>query len=406
MPRCDYIIDLGGCETPRINEDFWLKGARRLHFSTYLFFSFFFSFTPTHSLISQQLPENARRDYLSFFIPSFSMTHYATLRVTDLKDLLSKRKLPTNGNKAELVARLEAADRETAPLAPASAADAVAHLPSAEEYEVNWDEDDTAATGPKSAKLAPSKPESADVKKALSTPARAAGTKGSGAKVVDKTASTEPEGKKPFTFKRLADQFTDLTSAKTTEIKKTPSMPDIPKTTAATPSENPASLQKTEAEVKPATQEQSFSAGLAPTPLQVELEKRKARAARFGAEQVDPTAAESLKKLERAARFGSTNTHGDAGDAIVGVKGLDQALPERKVKRGGDHVNGGVRGGVQKRARYGDRGQRRQGGTGGIGGGDRRNSAPRKGTASVSILDDPAEREKAEKRRGRFGAVP
>ena len=337
------------------------------------------------------------------------MTHYATLRVTDLKDLLSKRKLPTNGNKAELVARLEAADREATPPAPAPAADAVAHLPSAEEYEVNWDEDDTTATGPKSAKLAPSKPESADVKKALSTPreqSRAAGTKGSGMKVADKTASTEPEGKKPFTFKRLADQFTDLPSTKTTEIKKTPSMPDIPKATSATSSENPALLQKTEAGVKPATQEQSFSAGLAPTPLQVELEKRKARAARFGAEQVDPNAAESLKKLERAARFGSTNTHGDAGDAIVGVKGLDQALPERKVKRAGDHVNGGVRGGVQKRARYGDRGQRRQGGTGGIGGGDRRNSAPRKGTTSVGILDDPVEREKAEKRRGRFGAVP
>lgn len=336
------------------------------------------------------------------------MTHYAALRVTDLKDLLSKRKLPTNGNKAELIARLDAADREAAPPLPAApaAADAVAHLPSAEEYEVNWDEDDTTAIGPKSAKLAQSKTGSAGVEGVLSTPAareqsKVVGTKGNVVKAEDKIAPTEPEGKKPFKFKRLAEQFTDLPSTKTTETKKTPSEADISKTTAATPSEKPALLQKTEAEVKPATPEQSFSAGLAPTPLQVELEKRKARAARFGAEQVDSTAAESLKKLERAARFGSTNNHGDAGDAAVGVKGLDQALPERKVKRAGDHVNGGVRGGVQKRARYGDRGQRRQGGT--IGGGDHRNSAPRKGTAAVSILDDPVEREKAEKRGSRFG---
>ena len=333
------------------------------------------------------------------------MTHYAALRVTDLKDLLSKRKLPTNGNKAELIARLEAADREAAPPAPTPAADAVAHLPSAEEYEVNWDEDDTAATGSKSAKLPLSKLESADVKKLSSTPAgrEQSKAKRGEVKVDDKT---ESEGKRPFRFKRLAEQFTDLPSTTTTDINKTLSKEDTPITTVAVSSEKSTSQQKTEAAVKPDTIEQSFSAGLAPTPLQVELEKRKARAARFGAEQADPTATESLKKLERAARFGSTTTQEDSGDATVGVKGLDQALPERKVKRAGDHMNGGVRSGVQKRARYGDRGQRRQGSTGGVGGGDRRNSAPRKGTTAVSILDDPVEREKAEKRRNRFGAVP
>lgn len=339
------------------------------------------------------------------------MTNYSSLRVNDLRELLSKRKLPTNGKKEELIARLEASDREGAASEPAPAADATAHLPSAEEYEINWDEDDTTATGPKSAKPALAKVEAAEVKKVVvaSVSTGPEQPKAGDSKTEQQEAEqTSNDGKKPFTFKRLADQFADLPSTKKTDTKKSKGekpkeTPTVAATAEAKEDETPA---KPEAEVEPAAPEPTFTAGLAPTPLEVELEKRKARAARFGAEQVDPTATESLKKLERAARFGGGSTTGDA-ESTVGVKGLDQALPERRGKRTSEHGNPGGRGGVQKRARFGgDRGQRRQGG-----GGDRRNGGANNqqkktgGALAVkSVLDDPAEKEKAEKRKNRFGA--
>lgn len=353
------------------------------------------------------------------------MTNYTILRVTDLKDLLSRRKLPTNGKKEELISRLEAADREAAtpPVAtPTSAADATAHLPSAEEYEINWDEDDTAATGPKSAKPTPAKQETSNLKKVVlvgadsETAPKTVGAQGE-KKSEDQEPAQSKDGKKPFAFKRLADQFSDLPSTKKPDTKKKPEASKEAPTPATEKKKEEAVQPEPETEAKTADPEPSFAAGLAPTPLDVELEKRKARAARFGAEQqVDPTAAESLKKLERAARFGAAAGAGATADADVGVKGLDQALPERKGKRAGENVSaGGARGGVQKRARYGDRGQRRHGGSGGGNtGGDGRSggynnppTAPKKAggvSTSKSVLEDPLERDKAERRKNRFGA--
>jgi len=344
------------------------------------------------------------------------MTNYSSLRVNDLRELLSKRKLPTNGKKEELIARLETSDREAdqAAAEPALAADATAHLPSAEEYEINWDEDDTAATGAKSTKPAPAKPEPAELKKAVVASASAGvaatgGTQGESKIEEQEAAQPSKDGKKPFTFKRLAEQFTDLPSTKRQDNKKpakTESAKEAP-AVAATTEKIEETTAKPETEAKPSTPESTFTAGLAPTPLEVELEKRKARAARFGAEQADPNAAESLKKLERAARFGGGVTTGDA-ESAVGVKGLDQALPERRGKRTGGHGSAGGGGNAQKKARFsGDRGQRRQGGSGG---GERRNGGGNNqqkkagGVPAVnSVLDDPAEREKAEKRKNRFG---
>ncbi|KAF8471741.1 hypothetical protein BDZ91DRAFT_716413 [Kalaharituber pfeilii] len=361
------------------------------------------------------------------------MTNYSSLRVTDLKDLLAKRKLPTNGNKAELISRLEAADREAAaPTAPAvsaapPAADAKAHLPSAEEYEINWDEDDTtSAGGPKSTKAALLKPELSEVKKVVASassganPAEHPRTVGaSSEKKTDEKSgqaitNTAADGKKPFIFKRLAEQFSDLPSVKKPDTKKsgTTAKPEIAQKiqSAAAKDSNPGPASNPETESKPTASEQAFKANLPPTPLELELEKRKARAARFGADNVDPVAAESLKKLERAARFGAADPAG-TGDTAVAVKGLDQALPEhKKGKRSGDHVGGGGRGGIQKRTRYGDR---NHGGRRPDAGGDRRNGGPPAGGAQNKasapavkrILDDPIEREKAEKRKNRFGTT-
>ncbi|KAI5808656.1 hypothetical protein DFH27DRAFT_540528 [Peziza echinospora] len=360
------------------------------------------------------------------------MTNYTSLRVTDLKDLLTKRKLPTNGNKAELVSRLEAADREKSSATPAAAApeaSTTAHLPSAEEYEINWDEDETTSTGgPKSAKLPPAKPETSAVKKPV-TPAVGASaatsadlSKPSAAPVSSETTDSSATGKKPFTFKRLADQFTDLPSTKKTDTKKTGTTPatQAATTVAATPQveakpEAPVVAAAPEPEAAP---EPSFAANLPPTPLESELERRKARAARFGQDSLDPVAADSLKKLERAARFGGAapaeSTESASVETKVGVKGLDQALPEhtRKGKRANDHgANVAGRGGIQKRARHGDRGPPGRGGRGPsatptgkttvVTGTQRRaGSAP----GAKSVLDDPTEREKAERRKNRFGA--
>ena len=337
-----------------------------------------------------------------------------------------KRKLATNGNKAELISRLEAADSETVLTTLSPATDAKAHLPSAEEYEINWDEDDTAASGPKSAKLPPAKPESPELKKVVVASASAGDSAtmeepkilgaSSEKKPEDKNAvavgsSSTTEGKKPFTFKRLADQFSDLPSNRKPDAKKAAGSPKSPAPAEKKDTKlasKPDTQEKLVTTPTPAAPEPSFTANLPPTPLEAELEKRKARAARFGADNTDPAATESLKKLERAARFGAAEP---AEDSVVGVKGLDQALPEHmRRKRGNEHTGGGGRGGVQKRARFGHQGQRRQGGGAG-GGNDRRNGGGNQhqqkkaggGSGAKSVLDDPTEREKAERRKNRFG---
>lgn len=99
----------------------------------------------------------------------------------------------------------------------------------------------------------------------------------------------------------------------------------------------------------------SFSAGLGSTDLQSELEKRKARAARFGA-SVD-VVGEADKVAQRAQRFGLS------GENPESVKGLDQALPERRERKAGRGGRGGGfgRGGRDRRRghtpRIGEKGQ-------------------------------------------------
>jgi SAP domain-containing ribonucleoprotein len=88
-----------------------------------------------------------------------------------------------------------------------------------------------------------------------------------------------------------------------------------------------------------------FSIGLAEATIDEEIEKRKARAKKFGMTENDPLADEALMKLERAKKF---------GDA-AGPRGLNEALPERQKRR----HEGGADGG---------RDLKRRGGGGGRGG--------------------------------------
>ncbi len=131
------------------------------------------------------------------------------------------------------------------------------------------------------------------------------------------------------------------------------------------------------------TPKQNFSIGIQQTDAEKEAEKRAARAKRFGITEDD----EEKKRLERARKFGT--------DKEVVVKGLDDALPERRVKRGRE---GEKNVGRAAKRQTPDR---------------RTEAAPEKpATAKVAsapakkpsgkITDDPAEKAKAEIRAKRF----
>jgi SAP domain-containing ribonucleoprotein len=78
---------------------------------------------PTSPKFSTTHFESQLRDFLRDHVPKYcqvftsitcesTMTDYGALKVPDLKKLLTDRKLPTTGNKADLVKRLQDADKE------------------------------------------------------------------------------------------------------------------------------------------------------------------------------------------------------------------------------------------------------------------------------------------------------
>ncbi|KAL7907918.1 hypothetical protein GGI35DRAFT_72577 [Trichoderma velutinum] len=138
----------------------------------------------------------------------------------------------------------------------------------------------------------------------------------------------------------------------------------------------------------------SFAIGLSSTTADEELKKRAERAKRFGTELDD----ETKRLAERAKRFG-------VDDKEV-ASGLDSALPERPLKRGrgrneGDGNRPGKRRSQDRREqpsgnerRSGrNKGNQNQGGKG--------SGKPKFST----IIEDPAEKAKAEKRAARFAAA-
>jgi SAP domain-containing ribonucleoprotein len=137
------------------------------------------------------------------------------------------------------------------------------------------------------------------------------------------------------------------------------------------------------AEATPAEPAPSFAMGLDSSAVDEETRKRAERAKRFGIEEDN----DAEKRADRAKRFGI-----DEKDL---AKGLDSALPSRPLKRGRGQQDGNRPG---KRHNH-DRRDRRNGRTGGGGGGN----APVKKT--TGIIDDPAEKAKAEKRAARFAAA-
>ncbi|KKP00392.1 hypothetical protein THAR02_07492 [Trichoderma harzianum] len=139
----------------------------------------------------------------------------------------------------------------------------------------------------------------------------------------------------------------------------------------------------------------SFAIGLSSTTADEELRKRVERAKRFGTELDD----ETKRLAERAKRFGV--------DDKELATGLDSALPERPLKRGrgrneGDGNRPGKRRSQDRREQQPSGNERRSGrnkgnqNQGGKGSGKPKFS---------SIIEDPAEKAKAEKRAARFAAA-
>jgi SAP domain-containing ribonucleoprotein len=168
-------------------------------------------------------------------------------------------------------------------------------------------------------------------------------------------------------------------------------IPSTSETAAVTEASEPAAESAAPAPVAEAERAKTpvdFSMGIAQSTIDEEIEKRRARAKKFGTE-LDPLAEEALRNLERAKKFG------DAG----GPRGLNEALPERQKRSRGD---GEERRGDFKRRGGGERGGRFNGNRKrGPPTGSRPQGVEKKPGAQGSWMTD-ADRIAAEKRKARF----
>jgi SAP domain-containing ribonucleoprotein len=265
------------------------------------------------------------------------MADYAKKKNDELAALCKERGLPHTGKKAELVKRLEDYDASQPSTAPAAV------KPVAED-EIDWD-DEPAMEAARSATTQPA----AD--------AIAAG--GIGVEVPN------PQAIPNQVVAEDPAQSNDLSVAAVGE-----------------PSEIKPAGEEAE---KP--EEKDFSQGLVDRTIDEEIEKRKARARKFGM----PEDTDDIKALERAKRFGTAD--------LPGL--LNKALPsERKRGRDGGDGDGGIRKrsrGPQRGGRHG-RGPRREKertpvATGGSGGG------------SYPSWMTSEDRAKAEARKAKFGSA-
>ncbi|KAL1977068.1 hypothetical protein VTN31DRAFT_3350 [Thermomyces dupontii] len=288
---------------------------------------------------------------------------YEKKTVAQLHELLKARGLPTSGRKNELIARLQESDNKQSE--PAKATD-----PPAEDV-IDWDDEVPGATESASASASAAKP---------STEAGAAMVAAGG-----KGEVTNPVA--------VPNQKLDEDPAKTDDLKveakgdasNKPAQPEaaVAETQAT---EDGKKADTTEADAgKPSS---DYSAGLRATQLEEEIEKRKARAAKFGiVEETKAALTEAEKALQRAKRFGTA----DAAAGTI-LSRLDKALPtERPRKRGrGDDDHGG-RGGKRRSIGGRDRNNRPRGGG-------------RGGERPKFVLSEE-DRAKAEARKKRFAVT-
>ncbi|KAK3719472.1 hypothetical protein LTR37_004330 [Vermiconidia calcicola] len=264
------------------------------------------------------------------------MADYAKKKNDELAALCKERGLAHTGKKADLVKRLE--EYDTSSSAPTTAKSAI------EDDEIDWDDEPATET----AKAATTQP-AADALEAG----------GVGVEVPNPQA--------------VPNQVVAEDPATTDDL-----------TVAAVPEPTPT----TEEEVK--EPEKDYSTGLAERTIDEEIEKRKARARKFGM----PEDTDDIKALERAKRFGTADLPGM----------LNKALPtghDRKRGRGDEERDGGIR----KRSRGPQRGRPfRRGGGGGGGGGRERTPQGNKQSADGGYPSwmTAHDREAADRRKARF----
>jgi SAP domain-containing ribonucleoprotein len=266
------------------------------------------------------------------------MVDYSKKKNDELVALLKERKLPHTGKKADFVKRLEEYDAAQPAAAPAPAAPAATN-----EDEIDWDDDVPATTAP-------------------AQDAVDAGGVGAVKNPVDvphQTLAGDP--------------------AKTDDL-----------TVAATGEARPVQEEQKAEEKVP---EKDFTAGITETTIDAEIEKRKARARKFGLDENS----DEIKMLLRAKKFGAVE-----GSNVLGL--LNGALPERGDRKRGLDSALEDDGGIRKRGRGRGRGR----------GGRRDGGRPGPGRRQVSGKPDPKpsgdwmsaeDRAKAEKRKERFAAA-
>lgn len=267
------------------------------------------------------------------------MADYAKMKNAELETLLKDRGLPHSGKKADLVKRLQDDDSEKAGAATTE--------PAKNEDEIDWDDE----------------PATLDTKPTSEPAAAALAAGGQG---------------QPPNPQAVPNQQPAIDPAKTNDLAVSDPAPAPETTSEAAPVPEPA-----QEPVKPAV---DFSSGLAKTTIEQEIEKRKARAKKFG---TDVSTDETLKSLERAQRFGGSDTPTDLPGR------LNEALPERREKkRARDAPDDNA---ARKKGRPGPGGRKESGRNGGN---KPVTDKPAGGNKGFQLSD--ADKAKAEARKAKF----
>ncbi|EME87954.1 uncharacterized protein MYCFIDRAFT_213085 [Pseudocercospora fijiensis CIRAD86] len=266
------------------------------------------------------------------------MADYAKKKNDELAALCKERGLAHTGKKADLVKRLEDYDAKQAATATATpTAPAAAAKPAANEDEIDWDDEPATESSAKAATTEPA------------ANAIAAGGQGQ---------ISNPQA--------VPNQEASIDPAQTHDLK-----------VAAAPADASTTQTKKEDNSK-------YSANLAERTLQEEIEKRKARARRFGM----PEDSDEIKALERKLRFGDTDLPGD----------LNRALQEKKRdKRGRAAAVEADDGGIRKRSR-GRPGPTKKGSV-------EKPKSEKKANGGFPDWMSEADRQKAEARKAKFAAA-
>ncbi|CAK7274586.1 hypothetical protein SEPCBS57363_006240 [Sporothrix epigloea] len=291
------------------------------------------------------------------------MTDYASLKVEELKKLLSDRSLPLSGKKADLVARLQENDEAAKPETKGN------------EDEIDWDDEQPAAAEPAAnASVAPA------------------------SEAVAETAPAAALATDPVTVDKPAET---VTKAPVTDNKTVP----------ASNIDLDEELRRREARAMRFGTTTAAADPAKATEGEDDNAKKAARAARFG---INPAAAAKDETNEvKKAIMSSLDValpdrplkRGHGGDGAGGRRDSKRSASNRR--QGGNRINKqnnnsqNSQNNQNSRTNRNDRrGNGNKSGGGGGGGGD--GGGSQRGNKALNFLSDPAERKKAEERAKRF----